>query len=143
MVKTLLNKHLFWKSVYYYCVSINAVYTHITKSTNNTKNINIDMVSIDNTFLMEYNIFEVKSMKLADAGIKNARELAAYVRDQIDQYNGQTLPSEFCSLIQEIIGNPVYCKMMYKGLEFSATFKIVLRDYRLQRIEEIVRGNKD
>ena len=73
-----------------------------------------------------------------DREFDSARALAIWFRDQIDNYAGQQLSDEFVQEIKQLVNSPKYRKMIYKGVEFSSTFRVVLRDYRLEILKTAI-----
>ena len=68
----------------------------------------------------------------------SARDFAIWLREEIDKYAGKQLSDEFVQQVKQLIDIPKYQKMMYKGVEFSSTFRIVLRDYRLEILKAAI-----
>ncbi len=69
----------------------------------------------------------------------NVRELSVFLRDEMDKYAGQELPDEFKTLIKILSSNAKYRKMIFKGETFSSSFITIMRPYRIQLIEKILK----
>lgn len=69
---------------------------------------------------------------------KLARDLAIYLRDEMDKYLGRELPPEFRKEFLDYCEDMKYKKMIFKGTDFSATFRTVMRDNRIKQLREIL-----
>lgn len=69
---------------------------------------------------------------------KTARELASHIRDKMDDYAGRELPLEFKEAIREIMNSNKYRNMIYKGEDFSRTFVVIMRDFRIERLNKVL-----
>ena len=63
-------------------------------------------------------------------------QLSIYLRDRIDEYAGKAFPDEFIQEVREIFDFPRYRKMIYRGNEYAGSFKNILRDFRIERLEK-------
>lgn len=69
---------------------------------------------------------------------KLARELAIYLRDEMDKYLGRELSPEFKKEFLDYCEDMKYKKMIFRGSDFSATFYTVMRENRINQLREIL-----
>lgn len=69
---------------------------------------------------------------------KNVRELAVFVRDEMDKYAGQQLPDSFVVMFNELCSNIKFKKMMFKGSTYSSSFITILRPYRIEMLANLM-----
>lgn len=67
-----------------------------------------------------------------------ARDLAVYLRGEMDKYLGRELPIEFKKEFLDYCEDMKYKKMIFKGTDFSATFHAVMRENRLKQLRDIL-----
>lgn len=70
---------------------------------------------------------------------KTTRGLGEYIRDKMDLYLGKELPKEFKIEFMELCNDKQTKKKIFSGSDFSKTFKIVLREGRLELLKEILK----
>lgn len=70
---------------------------------------------------------------------RTVRELAIYVREKMDTYVGRELPLEFKKEFLALCYDANYRKKIFKATDFSAGFKTVLRDGRLELLKKILK----
>ena len=76
---------------------------------------------------------------------KTARELAVYIRDEMDKFRGRELSKEFKAEFIAFCYDGKSRKQIFRGEDFSATFITVLREDRLQLLRKVLKdeGFKD
>lgn len=71
-----------------------------------------------------------------------ARELAVYLRNEMDKYLGRELPLEFEQEFLSYCNDVKYKRMIFRGADFSATFFTVLRENRIKQLRKILDKTK-